>query len=79
MTRWAGAGGYFKVASRDYWRLILWGICVTRGRADLETHKKLQNLMEGAGYVNKSLFNPVKIEPDDRTEGVPDSHYNILT
>jgi proline iminopeptidase len=71
VVRWAGPGSYFKVTSLDYWRLIFWGIRVTAGRANLETHKKLQNLMEGASYVDKTLFKPVKIEPDDRTEGVP--------
>jgi proline iminopeptidase len=71
VARWASPGSYFKVLSLDYWRLIFWGVRITAGRADLATHKKLQNLMEGASFADKSLFKPVEITPDDRTEGVP--------
>ena len=71
VARWAGPKSYFKLLSLDYWRLIFWGIRVTAGRADLATHKKLQNLMERASYADKSLFRPVIIEPDDYNKGVP--------
>jgi pimeloyl-ACP methyl ester carboxylesterase len=71
VARLAGPGSYFKIYNPDYWRLVFWGIRVTSGRADLATHKKLQNLMEGASYADKSLFEPITIDSDDRGQGVP--------
>jgi proline iminopeptidase len=64
-------GSAFSILDSDYWRIILWGIRVNGGRADLALHKRLQNLMEGASYFDKSFFTAVEVEADDRDQGVP--------
>jgi len=64
-------GSAFKINEPDYWRIIVWGIRLNAGRGDLALHKKLQNLMEGSSYHNKSYFNPVGIDDDDYEKGVP--------
>jgi pimeloyl-ACP methyl ester carboxylesterase len=48
-ARWGFPGSAFRIYQPDYWRLILWGIRLNAGRGNLALHKKLQNLMEGAG------------------------------
>ena len=70
-ARWGLPGSHFSITSLDYWRLVVWGIRINAGRANLAIHKKLQNLMEGASYHQPMLFTPVRIEPDDRDQGVP--------
>jgi proline iminopeptidase len=70
-ARWGLPGSSFHVLERDYWRLIIWGIRVNSGRADLALHKRLQNLMEGASYHDQTLFTPLEIDADDYEKGVP--------
>ncbi len=64
-------GSAFSIFEADYWQVIVWGIRVNGGRADLATHKRLQNLMEGASYFDKTFFTPVNIDDSDRDQGVP--------
>lgn len=64
-------GSAFQINEADYWRIIVWGIRLNAGRGDLALHKKLQNLMEGTSYHNKSFFTPVEINADDYEKGVP--------
>jgi proline iminopeptidase len=64
-------GSAFRIFDIDYWRVILWGIRINGGRADLALHKRLQNLMEGASYHDKAFFTPVEIDADDYEKGVP--------
>jgi proline iminopeptidase len=70
-ARWGLPGSRFRVTSLDFWRLVIWGIRVNAGRANLALHKKLQNLMEGASYYDPTHFTPIRIEADDRNQGVP--------
>jgi proline iminopeptidase len=64
-------GSAFKITQRDYWRVIIWGVRINAGRADLALHKKLQNLMGRASYHDPSFFTPVAIDADDQDKGVP--------
>ena len=64
-------GSAFRVTEADYWRVIIWGIRVNAGRADLALHKQLQNLMGRASYYDPTLFTPLPIEADDYEKGVP--------
>jgi proline iminopeptidase len=70
-ARWGFPGSASHVYERDYWRVILWGIRLNSGRADLALHKRLQNLMERESYHDRSLFTPVEIDADDHEKGVP--------
>jgi proline iminopeptidase len=70
-ARWGMPGSSFHVLDADYWRLIVWGLRVKSGRADLALHKKLQNLMVGASYHDRTRFEPVEIDADDHEKGVP--------
>ncbi|MGD2105340.1 MAG: alpha/beta hydrolase [Anaerolineae bacterium] len=70
-ARWGFPGSAFRVLDLDYWRLIVWGIRLNAGRGDFALHKRLQNLMEGASYHDKTFFTPVEIDPDDYEKGVP--------
>jgi pimeloyl-ACP methyl ester carboxylesterase len=64
-------GSAFSIFEPDYWRIIIWGIRINGGRADLALHKRLQNLMEGASYHDRTFFTPVEVEADDHQQGVP--------
>ncbi len=64
-------GSAFNMLDADYWRIILWGIRVNAGRADLATHKRLQNLMAAASYHDERFFAPLAIDASDRDKGVP--------
>ena len=70
-TRCGFPGSAFRIFELDYWRIIIWGIRINGGRADLALHKRLQNLMEGASYHDKAFFTPVEIDADDYEKGVP--------
>jgi proline iminopeptidase len=70
-ARWGFPGSAFRIYEPDYWRIIIWGIQLNAMRGDLALHKKLQNLMERASYHDKTFFNPVEIDADDREKGVP--------
>lgn len=70
-ARWGLPGSAFRAYQPDYWRVILWGIRLNAGRADLALHKRLQNLMERASYHDKTLFTPAPIDADDHEKGVP--------
>ncbi len=71
VARWGLPGSAFSFWQMDYWRVIIWGLRLNSGRADLALHKKLQNLMNRAGYHDKSLSTPLKIEAADYHKGVP--------
>jgi pimeloyl-ACP methyl ester carboxylesterase len=64
-------GSAFSMFEADYWRIIIWGIRINGGRADLALHKRLQNLMEGTSYHDRTFFTPVKIDADDYRQGIP--------
>jgi proline iminopeptidase len=64
-------GSAYRPSEPDFWRILLWGIRLNRGRGNLALHKKLQNLMERASYHDKALFTPVAIDADDYDKGVP--------
>ena len=64
-------GSAFKITEVNYWRVIVWGMQVNGGRASLETHKKLQNLMEEYAFFDPVFFTPLEIQPDDAVQGVP--------
>jgi proline iminopeptidase len=70
-ARWGFPGSAFRLYQADYWRLILWGVRLNAGRGDLALHKRLQNLMAGASYHDRSLFTAAEIDDDDRDQGVP--------
>ena len=64
-------GSAFRPTETDYWRIIIWGIRINIGRADLALHKKLYNLMGRASYHDQTLFTPVEISSKDFEKGVP--------
>lgn len=64
-------GSAFRLTQADYWRIIIWGMRVNGGRANLALHKRLQNLMGGASYHDPAYFTPLDIDPDDHHKGVP--------
>lgn len=64
-------GSAFSMLEPDYWRVIIWGIRINGGRADLALHKRLQNLMEGTSYYDQTFFTPVDIDMDDYQQGIP--------
>jgi proline iminopeptidase len=64
-------GSAFSITDPNYWRIIFWGIRINAGRGNLALHKKLQNLMEGSSYHDKSYFTPLVIDADDYEKGVP--------
>ena len=64
-------GSAFRPTEADYWRIIIWGMRINGGRADLALHKKLYNLMGSAAYHDKRLFTPAEIDRDDTEKGVP--------
>lgn len=64
-------GSAFGISDPDFWRIIVWGIRINGGRANLALHKQLQNLMEGASYHDQVFFTPVEIHEDDASKGVP--------
>jgi proline iminopeptidase len=70
-ARWGLPRSAYFLYEKDFWRVVIWGMRLNGGRADLATHKKLQNLMEGVAYHNKSLFSPLPINPGDQGVGVP--------
>lgn len=70
-ARWGLPGSSFSALELDYWRLIIWGIRVNSGRANLALHKRLQNLMERVSYHDQTLFTPHEIDADDYEQGVP--------
>jgi len=55
----------------EYWQIIIWGTRISNGRASLALHKKLQNIMEGTLYHDRSFFKPLVVEKDDYRKGVP--------
>lgn len=64
-------GTAFKITDANYWRVIFWGMQVNGGRASLETHKKLQNLMQEHAFFDPAFYTPLEIQPDDAEQGVP--------
>jgi len=64
-------GSTFRPSQVEFWQIIVWGIRVNSGRADLVLHKKLYNLMSGASYYDKEFFSPIEIDEDDTEKGVP--------
>jgi proline iminopeptidase len=70
-ARWGMPGSAFRMCDADYWRIIIWGIRINAGRGNLALHKKLQNLMEGASYFEKTLFKALEIDENDYEKGVP--------
>jgi pimeloyl-ACP methyl ester carboxylesterase len=64
-------GSAFRPYEADFWRIIIWGMRINGGRADLALHKKLYNLMGSASYHDKTLFAPAEISDDDYQKGVP--------
>jgi pimeloyl-ACP methyl ester carboxylesterase len=64
-------GSVFRPSEADYWRIIIWGMRINGGRADLALHKKLYNLMGSASFHDKTLFSPLEISSDDYEKGVP--------
>jgi proline iminopeptidase len=64
-------GSAFHMTDADYWRVIIWGMRINGGRADLALHKRLYNLMAGASYYDRALFSPLAIDADDHEKGVP--------
>jgi len=64
-------GSAFRPWEANYWRIIIWGMRINDGRADLALHKKLYNLMGSASFHDKTLFSPIKISHDDYDKGVP--------
>jgi pimeloyl-ACP methyl ester carboxylesterase len=70
-ARWGMPGSAFRIWDADYWRIIIWGIRINAGRGNLAFHKKLQNLMEGTSYFDKTLFRALEIDEDDYEKGVP--------
>jgi proline iminopeptidase len=70
-ARWGFPGSAYRVWDRDFWRILIWGMRLNAGRANLALHKRLQNLMERATYHDQDIFTPVAIETDDFNKGVP--------
>jgi proline iminopeptidase len=64
-------GSAFRITEADYWRVIIWGVRINSGRADLVLHKQLYNLMAGASYYDPAFFSPLAIDADDHEKGVP--------
>lgn len=64
-------GSAFRLTEANYWRVIIWGLRINGGRANLALHKRLQNLMGGASYHDPAFFTPLDIDPDDYDMGVP--------
>lgn len=64
-------GSAFTPFQADYWRIIIWGMRVNGGRADLALHKRLYNLMGRASVYDARFFEPLEIEPGDADRGVP--------
>lgn len=64
-------GSAFRITEVNYWRVIIWGIRINGGRADLALHKQLQNLMGRASYHDPAFFTPIAIDEDDHEKGVP--------
>jgi pimeloyl-ACP methyl ester carboxylesterase len=64
-------GSAFRPTEADYWRIIIWGIRINGGRANLALHKKLYNLMGSASFHDQSLFTPAEISSEDYEKGVP--------
>lgn len=64
-------GSAFRPYEAGYWRIIIWGIRINGGRADLALHKQLYNLMGSASYHDKAFFAPLEIDADDHEKGVP--------
>jgi proline iminopeptidase len=70
-ARWGFPGSAYRITQADYWRVIVWGMRLNGGRADLVLHKRLQNLMGRASYHDKAAFVPAEIDGDDTEKGVP--------
>lgn len=64
-------GSAFGVLEADFWRVIIWGMRINAGRADLAQHKRLLNLMTEVSYHDRSRFTPVPITDADGDLGVP--------
>lgn len=64
-------GSAFHMTDADYWRVIIWGMRINSGRADLALHKRLYNLMASASYYDRALFSPLAVDADDHEMGVP--------
>lgn len=71
VARWGLPGSAFPFWQMHYWRIIIWGMRLNSGRADLVLHKRLQNLMGRVCYYDKSFFKPLEIKAEDRQKGVP--------
>ena len=69
--KWGYPGSVWKWTDSEYWKMMWRGIRLMNGRGNLELHKKLRNLMGYHYTFNKSFFQEIPIERDDRTQGVP--------
>ena len=70
-ARWGLPGSVFPLYQLDYWRVIIWGVCLTLGRGNLELHKRLANRMGRVSFYNETFFRPVQIHVDDYKRDVP--------
>jgi proline iminopeptidase len=71
VMRWSLPHNWCWWRDREFWQCLWYGTLLFTGWGNLETHKRLDNLVELASVVDKTLAEMVPIDPDDRHRPMP--------
>lgn len=70
-VRWSTPHNWRWWRDQAWWQCIFFGTAMMLGRGNLQLHKRLDNLVKEASFVDKSLVEPWTIEPGDRQRPPP--------
>jgi len=71
VLRWSIPHNWCWWKDREYWKSIWYGTLLFTGLGNLETHRRLDNLVEMASFANKSLVETFSILPQDHLRPMP--------
>jgi proline iminopeptidase len=71
VRRWSIPHNWRWWRDSEYWQALWWGFRLFVGWNNLAVHKRLNNLVEAASYLNKELAELEEIEPGDHRRSPP--------